>query len=396
MSISWALKRIQNRISTGCNKSFQRRSTDAPLRKIMFQNAKIIGKAVRQAEYQPQPCERGEAGYAMSSSALRLFDACPSKWVRGFNPPASQSLEYGSLLDCVVLTPEHFKDVYALQPDTYETTGMECPNCKSVTDSKRCSKCKCERVEVKITKPWSNQSTTCAAWTEAQKQAGKEVCTAAELADAQAAAKRLFSDPIIGDYINESDKQVWIAAEWHDAGTGLVVPVKCLVDLLPRRTSEFFDGAGDLKSTKCAKKISWERFAEAVGYNVQGAWNIDLVQAALPNESRRNFSFILSENHHPWEPSREMMENDDDPQSSSLMANARAKYRRIMANYCQCLKHKKWPGYADNDEASDGWNIWRQDPWSAERDMFAPRYNFAGEETQPEETEEAEIVDFRH
>lgn len=362
----------------------------------MFQNAKIIGKAVRQAEYQPQSCERGEAGYVMSSSALRLFDACPSKWVRGFNPPASYSLEYGSLLDCVVLTPEHFKEVYTVQPESYESTGMECPNCKSVTDSKKCSKCKCDRTEVKVTKPWSGQSATCREWLEEQAKAGKEVCSAAELADAQAAAKRLFDDPIIGDYIRESDKQVWIAAEWHDSPTGLVVPVKCLVDLLPRRDSEFFDGAGDLKSTKCAKKLAWERFADAVGYNIQGAWNIDLVQAALPNESRRKFAFIVSENHHPWEPSREMMEDDAELAEGGLMANSRAKYRRIMGNYCQCLKHGKWPGYADNDEASDGWNIWSQDPWSAQRDMFAPRFNFGGDE-QPDAVEQPEeIVDYRH
>jgi len=362
----------------------------------MFQNAKIIGKSVKQSEYQPQKFGRGERGFEMSSSALRMFDFCPSKWIHGFDPPPSYSLEYGSLLDCVVLTPEQMADRYAIQPETYETTGMECPNCKSVTDSKKCSKCKCDRVEMKITKKWSGQSTTCAEWLAAQTAAGKEVCSAQELADAQAAAKRLFDDPIIGDYIRESDKQVWIAAEWHDGPTGLVVPVKCLVDLLPRHDSEFFDGAGDLKSTKCAKKLAWERFADNVGYNIQGAWNIDLVQAALPKEQRRKFAFILSENHHPWEPSREMMEDDNEAGEGGLMANSRAKYRRIMANYCQCLKHGKWPGYADTDEASeDGWNVWQQDPWSAQRDMFAPRFSFGEAETAPEETPE-EILDYRH
>lgn len=369
---------------------------------MSFQNAKIIAKSVPQSQYQPQKFARGEPGFVMSSSALRLFDFCPSKWVRGYNPPANQSLEYGSLLDVVVLTPEQLKDVYAIQPETYETTGMECPTCKTVADSKKCSKCKCDRVEVKVSKPWSGQSATCRKWIEAQTKAGKEVCSASELADAQAAAKRLFDDPIIRDYLNESDKQVWIAAEWHDAPTGLVVPVKCLDDLLPRKDSEFFDGAGDLKSTKCAKKLAWERFAEHVGYNVQGAWNIDLIQAALPNERRHKFSFILSENHHPWEPSRELMEDDAESGEGGLMANSRAKYRRMMGNYCQCLKHNKWPGYADTDEASDGWNVWRQDPWSAQRDMFAPRFSF--EEDGPDSAEltkdlnqlKEEILDYRH
>ena len=360
---------------------------------MSFHNAKLIGRGVNPREYHVQKGERGTPEFIISSSSLRMFDYCPSKWRNGYEPPKSQSLEYGSILDCLVLTPEQFGDVYSTQPETYETTGMECPSCKSVTTSKKCAACKCERVEVKITKPWSGQSTTCAEWLEAQAKAGKKVCTAQDLAEATAAAKRLFDDPIIGDYINESDKQVWIAAEWHDEGTGLIVPVKCLIDLLPRRDSEFFDGLGDLKSTKCAKQLSWERFADSVGYDVQGAWNLDLIRAALPNEDRRKFVFILSENHHPWEPSREIMEDDCDAGEGGLMANSRAKYRRMMANYCQCLKHNKWPGYADTDEASEGWNVWRQDPWSAQRAAFAPRFNFG--EPEPE-AEPEPIEDFQH
>lgn len=352
----------------------------------MFQNAKIIGKAVPQREYQPQKCVRGEVGFEMSSSALRLFAECPSKWRRGFEPPASQSLEYGSLLDTLVLTPEQFADVYALHPENYESEGMQCPSCGSVSDAASCRKCKKDRVKVKVTKPWTNQSETCKAWGEARKAEGKEICSANELADAQVAAKRLFDDPIIGDYIRESDKQVWIAAQWADAPTGLVVPVKCLVDLLPRFNSEFFEGAGDLKSTKCAKQSSWERFAGAVGYDIQGAWNIDLVQAALPNERRYKFSFILSESHAPWEPSREEMElSEDHDQTGSLMADARARYKRMMHAYCQCLKRNKWPGYADTDESklSGGWNVWRQDPYKAQREMFAPRFDTGSEPDGP-------------
>jgi hypothetical protein len=362
---------------------------------VSFQNARIIAKDANPEEYHKQVGERGTLGFSVSSSSLRMFDMCPSKFIHGFEMAPSASLEYGALFDTIVLTPDQFDKRYAVQPETYETTGMKCPNCEDVSaKSKKCAACKCERVEVQITKKWSNGATVCEVWVAEQIAAGKEVCSASELADAQAAAKRLFDDPIIGDYIRESDKQVWIAAEWHDAATGLVVPVKCLVDLLPRRDSEFFDGAGDLKSTKCAKKLAWERFADHVGYNIQGAWNIDLVQAALPNEQRRKFAFILSESHHPWEPSREMMEDDNDPQSNSLMSNARSKYRRIMANYCQCLKHNKWPGYADTDEASEGWNVWQQDPYSAQRDMFATRFNFGeAEESTPEQPE---IVDFRH
>lgn len=364
---------------------------------MSFQNARIKAKGANPDEYHKQVGERGTLEFVISSSSLRMFDTCPAKFVHGYVMPPSASLEYGSILDTLALTPNQFFARYALQPETYESTGMKCPNCEDVQPkSKKCKECKCEREEVKLTKKWSGQSTTCEEWEAAQIKSGKEICTPKQLADAQAAAKRLFDDPIIGDYINESDRQVWIAAEWHDSPTGLVVPVKCLVDLLPRKDSEFFDGAGDLKSTKCAKKLAWERFADNVGYNIQGAWNIDLVQAALPSENRRKFAFILSENHHPWEPSREMMEDDTEASEGGLMANSRAKYRRIVANYCQCLKHGKWPGYADNDESSDGWNIWQQDPWSAQRDTFAPRFSFGEEPPVTNEETEPEILDYRH
>lgn len=48
-----------------------------------------------------------------------------------------------------------------------------------------------------------------------------------EVADAESA---MFEDERIATWTQESDKQVWVSGEWHDDASGLVIPVKCLID----------------------------------------------------------------------------------------------------------------------------------------------------------------------
>lgn len=331
----------------------------------MIKNARIVSKGTLPEDYFKNEAERGSADFVMSQSALKAFGQCPSRWRCGYNPPVTEAKEYGSLLDCAVMTPEQFDKRYAVAPATYDTIGMQCPGCKTVTDSKKCRNCGCDRVQVKITKDWNWASTFCKEWREDQK--GRETITAKEKAECDAAVKRLMDDEILSSFINSSDKQVWVAAEWHDKRTGLVIPIRCLIDLVPRLETEWAMNLADLKTTRTAALMPWQRDCFTFGYFIQGAFNIDLYVAAT-GEDRNTFCFILQENVAPFEPGRRILSQD-------FLTLGRAEYTRLLSNYAYCVKNGKWPSYDDSDESLQGWTLISAEPWMAERAAFAPKYD---------------------
>lgn len=355
----------------------------------MFKNAKIVSVGADANDYHAQTAERGTKEFVISSSSLRaVFAKSPSAWFKGWTLAESESLEYGSLLDVLVLTPEQFERQYILQPENYESASLECPTCKSVGKGKKCATCKVERVESIVSKPWSNNSDTCAAWIETQAKAGRTVVDQFELDKAIAAKKRLMDDEEISAFIAGCDRQMWIEAEWHDAATGLIIPVKCLIDLAGKAGTPFAAMLGDLKSTKDASNIGWARWGRRVGYDLQAAWNFDLFKAA--GREAASFHFVLSENFLPYEVGRRICTQDEsDPEMDerSSLVSGRRQYRRMMADYCQFLKSGKWPGYDDTDEASaSGWTPFLTDPYEENRRMFAPKFVTAP--AAPEETVE--------
>ena len=285
------------------------------------------------------PHQRGDAAFEMSSTALKEFAKCPSRWIAGYYPPSSSAMQFGSLLDCLLLTPSQFKDRYAVRPDTYrDDKGAE--------------------------KPWHHASNHCKAWLVENED--KEIVSTADLKDAQAARDRLLADPVILDFVMESDKQVWIAGEWQ-CDNGFTFPVKCLIDLLPRNDSEFYKTVADLKTTRNAALIPWQRQVFDNGYHTQGAFNFDMVRAALPDEDRCNFAHIVVENFAPWQTGKRIL-------SESFIELGRAQYVSALNAYGACLQTGVWPGYDDSDESSGGWSVTEPTPWMENAFMFAPKF----------------------
>jgi hypothetical protein len=365
----------------------------------MFKNAKIVGSGINPDQYHQPTGERGTPEFVVSSSSLRSFASCPSKWRNGWELPASDSLAYGSLFDVLVLTPEQFASRYVVIPATYESKAMACPKCKSVSDSAKCRNCKCDREETTVSKPWNANSDTCREWFDEQRKSGRGIVSAQDLKDAQAAASRLAQDAQLSNFIASCDKQVWVTAEWHDEDTGIVVMVKCLLDLAGRSGSAFEKSLGDLKTTKNAAPIPWAKWAHFAGYEVQAAWNTDLFVAATGREIV-NFCFVLSENSHPWEVGRRFMSQDllEPGMDTGDIASGRRQYLAMLKGYCQCLKRGFWPSYDDTDESSaDGWTLIQPNPFDEQRRMFAPKFNFAPQETPhpdslPPEDEDPDLI----
>lgn len=308
---------------------------------MSFQNCKVVQTRTNPAEYLKMDIPRGEVTHPVSPSMLREFARCPSRWRHGYVSPESTAKDWGSLFDCLSLTPEQFESRYVVQPEKYENEKGE-------------------------NKPWNNNANVCKSWHE--EQIGREIIASKQLRSAKDAVKRLLEDEIICNWFWGCDCQVWVAGEWHDEKTKLVVPVRCLIDFVPRADTEFSKCLGDLKSTRTAAVLPWQRDCFQMGYHVQAAFDTDLYVAAT-GEDRNTWCWILGESFEPWEPGKRMMSQD-------FLVLGRETYRRMLENYCACLKANRWPGYDDTDEAVQGWSLVEAEPWMAERAMFAPRFEF--------------------
>lgn len=326
----------------------------------IFRNAKIVGSGIDPAAYIRQESDtikRGDVGYVMSRSELRAFTECPRRWLAGQKDDRdTTATRWGSLIDCLVLEPEKFPDRYAIQPDHYDAEIMECPSCKSQTDSASCRKCKCDRVKITIQKEWNNNSETCAEW--CRKQNGKTVISATEKENAFLAVSQIRNDEFISELIDCSLKQVMIVAEYVDAATGLIVPVKGLIDVVPNRNNKTFGRMiGDLKTARDGNPAKWNRTVYDNGYDWQAAFFLDLYSAAS-DEQRIDFAHIVQENFAPFE-----VVSPLPILSSEFLEQGRMKYLSALQKYCQCIASNDWPSFAPTKTSFGGFQIIEPEPW---------------------------------
>lgn len=340
---------------------------------MSFHDAKIAGVGVDPDGYHEFNGNRGTPEFVVSPSSLKIFFECPSRFLAGYVPPDSKAKKWGSIRDCQELTPELFRHKYAVQPETYKDTVMKCPRCGSITDSAKCRKCGVDREPIVITKPWNANADHCDEW-QSQHE-GQEILSAKTYGEAIAAHERFAADERIADFFAKSKKQVQVTALWADEKTGLEIPCQCLIDLAGDPGTEWQDCLGDMKTTRCAKWIAFREFAVQMMYDMQGAFDLDMYNAAT-GEQRTTWVFAIQENFHPWECGREML-------GQSFINLGRLSYQAILAKYAQCLKTGVWDGYDDGAKETDRWTIIEPTARHQESRMMA----LYGEVVEPDQAE---------
>lgn len=314
---------------------------------------KVVGPITDPAIYRNDNAKRGDPAFVMGRSSLMEFAWCPHRWVSGYESEETKFTEWGSLIDCLFLTPGQFKDRYAVQPATYMHDAMQCPVCKSVTDSNSCKKCKSQRVPVRIEKEWNSNSETCAEW-EAN-QAGKNIVKQKFFQPACEAVKILNEDPELKALKEASDAQVMATASYEDKETGITVPLKILIDLCPRQGTQWAKSLVDLKTCANASIRGWTRTVFEHSLHVQAALYLD-VWTANTGEDRTDFLHIVQESFAPYETCKRIL-------SAEYIQLGRSKYLAALSKYCQCLKTNTWPSYEGARMDVDGWQLIEPEPW---------------------------------
>jgi len=277
-------------------------------------------------------------GYVLSRSELRAFGRNPSKWKRKKQKDTTEAMRYGNLLDAMLLAPEYFNSNFIRRPDTYPAEG--------------------KKGEPPTEKPWSGNSTWCKEWMDGAAVAKLTPYKSEEYQEAKAAIDRLSDDPDIARVLSNASKQVFILVNYNDPKTGLVVPVKILVDIVPGSKPEN-DSLADLKSAADACGETWPNHVFKMGYHYQAAMYLDAYNACT-GEDRQLFRHIVSESEEPFEPALRCL-------SSEFIELGRNEYQRDLELFCQCVATDKWPGYKQESGSrmvlTGGWHLVDVQPW---------------------------------
>lgn len=324
----------------------------------------VYGKSPSEHHAQGRLRQRGDADFVMSRTELVEFAKCPRKWLKRDQEVVTPAMEFGDLVDCLTLTPDRLKRDYAIAPDTY----TDVPEKYILTSAfegewnPRTAACRGWKAELEAEgfavltpgqlaeaatgKPWNWNAAYCYKWGEEALRAGKTVVKAAQVVEAQRARASLLSDAEIVTILDSSRKQVQINVEWHDR-SGVVVPVKCLLDLVPDPASPVGDTAWDLKTTIDASEDAWPRKVFHDHLDWQAAMYLDALRCVL-GKGYRSFGHVIVESEPPYEVTHR-------PLSEEFLNRGRDRYRAALGRYCRCLKSGEWPGY--------GTQVTEPEPW---------------------------------
>ena len=318
----------------------------------MITNAKIVAADYDPQAYHKQDAQRGTPEFVMSRSQLCEFSRCPSRWKDGYERKDSDATNYGSLIDCLVLSSDKYGMKFAVKPALYMDK---------------------ETAEMK----WSPTSKVCREWAAEQKSAGVEPIDQGDEDEAQKAVAKLYADTQIAAYLKSSAKQVYCTAEWHDQ-SGVVIPLKVLIDLAPDKSNGAYGRTlGDFKTTRDAGLRSWAKSVNQYDYHVQAALFLDVYNAAT-GEERNDFRHVVQENIAPYQPAKRYL-------SREFIIGGRNAYRVALNYYSDCLASNTWPDYDHSSNMHvNGWACCEPDVWMMK--------NWPG--ALPET--KSEISDYRH
>ena len=300
----------------------------------MIKNAKIVGTQIDPEQYhrRDSTIPRGHPEYIMSSGELKEFPVCPHRWKAGYrdNEESTDSQEWGSLIDTLLLDPARYPEKYAVAPATYLAEGKK-------------------KGDPPTEKPWNRNATVCKEWEEAQ--TGKIVVKEPYMKEASKAFSVLKDDPVVSEILIVSEKQVMVTAIYANEATGIEVPLRGLIDIAPYRDYEGYGkGLIDLKTCISAHESVWKKAVFQHGYHIQAAFYLDLYNAAT-GEFRNEFRHIAQESFSPYEIGKHLL-------SAEFIGLGRDKYQNALALYCQCIKNNYWLNYQDLAISSiNGWSI---------------------------------------
>lgn len=325
----------------------------------------------------PEPVYR--AIEAVSQSTLRNFAKCPLSFNRGLPEHSSDSLDFGSLFESILIFGDAgWKGDYAILSDEIKQQILEAAqarhNAKGPTkfsgnqtparDFKKANpdvaltaemkadllKAAQELHESKGPDKFSNSLSDARQWHADMESKGIKVIDEIEITCAEIAVQRFRQEPNIARFL-EWDAQWQVCLVWNDPDTGLLC--KALVDWVPQGLPEPHRVLIDIKTSmavlnRTPSQAAW-KFRSSVlefGYHWQAAsylfgWEQAHLQGGLPPDPRDGWCFAVAGNKKPWPAACYELDQDD-------IDSALDEYKEALKLWKRCHENDDWPGLTDD------------------------------------------------
>ena len=206
------------------------------------------------------------------------------------------AMDLGSLVDCLLLEPQTFNEVFVVRPDTYTN-------------------------EKDLVKPWSNNAKVCKQWNA--DNADRIILKSATIETAETMVNNIMNHAEAAAIIQDSKKQVSIV--WEDEETGILC--KGRPDIVHG------DMIWDLKTTIDASPEQFTRTIGNGGYHIQagiysGAWY-------NATNTTTKFGFMVCESEKPHGVALYEMGNDSMIAGQLVFKRALAKVADYIENGLQ-------------------------------------------------------------
>jgi len=270
--------------------------------------------------------EKGDPAWVVSRSDLLPFlNGTPRDWIEAPPFPDTRSIRLGSLVDCMLLTPDALES-YVKQPRTYvDSKGVE--------------------------KKWSGNATICKEWRRDVVDAGKTIVAADEWEDAcvmvdSISRKRVDSwGGTVGEFVAASNCQTMAVAELDFFG--VKIPMRVMIDVCPESGGFLWD----LKTTGKIGSDDWGKSVSNFHYDFQ-AWMYTQVYNRASGETRNDFGHLCVSNTPPFLPAVRSL-------SRQRMEIGKRKFEAAVAAYARCIQTGEFPGYPDEVEevGAEAWEL---------------------------------------
>lgn len=226
----------------------------------------------------------------VSKSVLWAFAPNPYTWKFGPEKAPTAAMDWGSLVDCLFLTPDAFLADFVILPfDNYKKQEA---------------------------RDWRDRQT-------------KTVITDADLDAANEAKRALENHTLAKKFRNGAQTQVSVMHALADE-TGDVWRAKCRLDIVPTDP----DWLCDLKTTGKPLNSIPNIIADR-GYHAQAAFYMDLWNAAT-GEDRTRWAFIFQSDTPPYEVAVVELDREG-------IEAGRKWYREAFAKWCRCTREGNFP-----------------------------------------------------
>lgn len=240
----------------------------------------------------------------VSKSMLWSFHHNPFRWRYGPPIKPTSAMTWGSLVDCLLLTPAYLGKWFAWHPETYTNEKGE-------------------------EKPWNWNANACKEW-RSRLSRRQEMVDVDDVCGAMEAVKAIRADFRAASILEGCETQVAMCAEFQG------LRIKGLLDIVPARDGEHGNSLVDLKTTgKLESPRQIERTIADFGYHVQAALYLDLWNA-LTGEERETFAFIFSLSSPPYEVAVVELE-------TAAIMRGREIYLEALDRFRRCAEDNEWP-----------------------------------------------------